>query len=94
MGVPVVTAPQASFTSRHGLSHLSNIGLTDLVGRDPAEYVEIAVGLAGDMARLAGLRAGLRTRMADSPLCDADRFARNLLDALRDVWRGWCRERS
>ena len=86
--------PGATFASRHGLSYLSSIGLADLVGRDLAQYVEIAVSLAGDMARLAGLRAGLRTRMADSPLCDADRFARNLVDALREVWRGWCRERS
>jgi protein O-GlcNAc transferase len=90
MGVPVVTCPGETFASRHGLSHLSNIGLTEAVGRDLAQYVEIAAGLAQDLPRLAALRAGLRPRMASSPLCDGDRFARNLLAALREAWRAWC----
>ena len=32
------------------------------------------------------LRAGLRERMAASPLCDGKRFATNLASLLRDVW--------
>jgi len=55
------------------------------------EYVEIAVGLAQDLPRLAQLRAALRPRMAASPLCDGHRFAANLMALLRNVWREWCR---
>jgi predicted O-linked N-acetylglucosamine transferase (SPINDLY family) len=90
MGVPVVTWPGKTFAGRHSLSHLSNVGLTETIARTPAEYVEIAAGLAHDLPRLARLRAELRPRMAASPLCDGPRFARNLEAALRAVWRRWC----
>ncbi len=77
MGVPVVTMPGETFASRHSLSHLTSVGLTELVARGPDGYVELAVSLAGDPARLAGLRSELRQRMALSPLCDGRRFARH-----------------
>ena len=77
MGVPVVTMPGETFASRHSLSHLTSVGLTELVARDPDGYVELALSLAGDPARLAGLRSELRQRMAYSPLCDGKRFARH-----------------
>jgi protein O-GlcNAc transferase len=89
MGVPVVTSPGETFASRHGLSHLANVGLTETVARDLDEYVELAVSLAGDLPRLAALRAGLRERMAASPLCDGKRFAANLMTLLRNIWQQW-----
>jgi predicted O-linked N-acetylglucosamine transferase (SPINDLY family) len=91
MGVPVVTCPGETFASRHGLSHLSNVGLAELIARDVGQYVDLAVGLAEDLPRLAALRAALRQRMACSPLCDGKRFAENLLRVLREVWREWVR---
>jgi predicted O-linked N-acetylglucosamine transferase (SPINDLY family) len=86
MGVPVITCPWETFASRHSLSHLSNVGLTETIARDVDEYVELAVSLAGDVPRLAALRAGLRQRMAASPLCDGKRFAGHLMSLLRGVW--------
>ena len=85
MGVPVVTCPGETFASRHSLSHLSNVGLTETIARDLDEYVELAVSLASDLPRLAALRAGLRQRMAASPLCDGKRFATNLMTMLHDL---------
>jgi protein O-GlcNAc transferase len=64
--------------------------LEESLARDPADYVERAVALAGDLPRLAALRAGLRQRVAESPLCDGKRFAGNLMMILRQVWRQWC----
>lgn len=92
MGVPVITCPGRTFASRHSLSHLSNAGLAELVARDREDYVAKAAALAQDLPRLADLRAGMRERVARSPLCDAPRFASNFQAALRDVWRRWCRE--
>ena len=60
MGVPVVTCPGETFASRHALSHLSNVGLTETIARDFEEYVEIAVALASDLPRLAAIRAAAR----------------------------------
>jgi protein O-GlcNAc transferase len=90
MGVPVITCPGETFASRHGLSYLSAVGFTETIARDLDEYVEMAVGLAGDLPRLRALRSSLRERMAGSPLCDGKRFAANLMALLREVWRQWC----
>jgi predicted O-linked N-acetylglucosamine transferase (SPINDLY family) len=85
MGVPAVTCPGETFASRHSLGHVSSVGLTETIARDLDDYVERAVALAGDPARLAALRSGLRERMAASPLCDGERFASHLTALLRDV---------
>ncbi len=89
MGVPVLTCPGETFAGRLGLTHLSNVGLPELIAGSLEDYVERAVSLAGDLPRLSGLRAGLRGRMAGSPLCDNKRFAANLMSLLRNVWRQW-----
>ncbi len=92
MGVPVMTCPGETFASRHSLSHLSNVGLTETIARDLDEYVELAVSLAGDLPRLATLRTGLRERMAASPLCDGKRFATDFLSLLHEVWERRARD--
>ena len=90
MGVPVITVPGETFASRHSLSHLSTIGLTELVARDQDNYVELAVGLANDTDRLAQLRATLREKMACSPTCDSKKFADCFTSIMRNIWRDWC----
>jgi protein O-GlcNAc transferase len=85
MGVPVVTCPGTTFASRHSLSHLTNVGLTETIAGTFDEYVELAVRLAGDLPRLAGIRARLREQMLASPLCDGRRFAANLMRVLREA---------
>ena len=90
MGVPVVTCPGETFAGRHSLSHLSNVGLAETIAADHLEYIEVARRLAEDLPHLAALRAGLRERMARSPLCDGERFGRHLMALLRDIWRERC----
>jgi len=90
MGLPVITLPRETFGSRHSLSYLSNIGLSELVASSVDHYVELAVDLANDTARLADMRSGLRSRILASPLCDRDRFTRNLSAALSTMWSRWC----
>jgi predicted O-linked N-acetylglucosamine transferase (SPINDLY family) len=89
MGVPVVSLRGETFASRHGLTHLSAVGLENLVARDPGEYVRIATELASDLPRLAELRAGLRGRVAASALCDGPRFACAFTKLMREVWHQW-----
>ena len=52
--------------SRHSLSYLSNIGLTDAITLDRTEYVR-TVRLGNDLSQLAQLRSGLRERIAQGP---------------------------
>ena len=90
MGVPVVTLVGQTSVSRAGWCQLSNLGLTELAGHTPAEFVRIAVELANDLPRLRELRSTLRRRMEQSPLMDAPRFAHNIETAYRTMWRTWC----
>lgn len=85
MGVPTVTLAGETMLARQGASMLGCVGLSDWVARDPAHYVELAARHAGDVERLAGLRAGLRAQAAASPLFDAQRFTEHLQDALRTM---------
>jgi predicted O-linked N-acetylglucosamine transferase (SPINDLY family) len=90
MGVPVVTLTGHTFCGRHSTSHLSNVGLEELVARDRSEYLDLATGLATDLPRLEAIRRSLRSRMTASPLCDGPRQTRNLEAAYRHMWRDWC----
>jgi predicted O-linked N-acetylglucosamine transferase (SPINDLY family) len=92
MGVPVITCPGSSFASRHTLTHLSNAGLGQFVARDFEHYVELAAEWAGDLPRLAALRAGMRAQVAASPLCDTKRFAANFQRVIRAAWHRWARQ--
>lgn len=91
MGVPVVTLRGDRHASRVGASLVTRVGLPELVAASAQEYVRIAADLAGDPGRLGELRAGLRQRVEQSPLCDAVGFTRTLEVALRQMWRIFCR---
>jgi len=90
MGLPVVALRGASFLSRAALSVLSAAGCAEWAGDDAAGYVEICRSLAADLPALAAIRAGLRARVAASPLTDAPGFARDVEAAYREMWRRWC----
>ncbi len=87
MGVLVVTRVGATAVGRAGLSQLVNLGLESLAAHTDDEFVRIAVALAGDLPRLASLRAGLRARMEHSPLMDGGRFARHVEAAYEQMWQ-------
>jgi predicted O-linked N-acetylglucosamine transferase (SPINDLY family) len=91
MGVPVVTMRGRTAVGRAGVSILSNVGLPELIADDVERYVDVAVALAGDRARLSELRRTLRDRMLASPLMDAAGYARGVEAAFRQAWRDWCR---
>jgi protein O-GlcNAc transferase len=90
MGVPVITLVGKTVVGRAGLSQLTNLGQPELIARDESQFVQIAAGVAGDLPRLAALRGSLRKKMEKSPLMDGGRFARNVEEAYRRMWRDWC----
>jgi protein O-GlcNAc transferase len=94
MGVPTITLRGDRFVGRVGESVLTTLGLAELVAGNPGDYLATASALAGDVGRLAALRAGLRQRLTASPLCDAEGFARDLEAAYRAMWLAGGRSRS
>jgi protein O-GlcNAc transferase len=89
MGVPVIVLAGAVHMSRVGVSLLHAVGLDDLAAQNPGQYVQTAVNLARDIDRLGALRAGLRARLAASPLMDAAGFAKDMEMAYRQIWLTW-----
>ena len=89
MGVPVITLGGERFCSRHSLTHLTILGLTETIAADAETYITTALILAENLDHLAAMRSSLRPRMAASPLCNGVKFTRNLEAAYRSMWQAW-----
>jgi protein O-GlcNAc transferase len=90
MGVPTVTFAGETFAGRHSSTHLIAAGLSDFCTDSIEAYVDLAVRWTKRPHELAALRAGLRQRVATSPLSDHVRFGGHLDAALRRLWQDWC----
>ena len=90
MGVPVVSLAGHTAVGRGGVSILSNVGLPELIARDPSEYVSIVGQLCSQRGRLRQLRSGLREQMSRSPLMDERQFAADIEGLYRVMWERWC----
>ena len=77
--------------ARVGASLLHAAGCDEFLASTPAQFAEIAAGLANDHARLAARRSGLRARLSASPLLDQQGYATRFHAALRECWREHCR---
>ncbi|MCB1908464.1 MAG: tetratricopeptide repeat protein [Rhodocyclaceae bacterium] len=93
MGVPTLGLRGDRFISHQGEMLLHALGLDHWIAPDRTAYVARAVALAGQLDELAALRVGLRDRLIASQLCDGARFAGQLEQAWRGMWRVWCESR-
>lgn len=90
MGVPVVTLTGDTLVSRWTASMLDAVQLGHLATATPDGYIAAAAELASDVPGLADLRAGLRARVAASPLCDGRGRTRQIERLYRTFWRRAC----
>lgn len=86
MGVPTLTLAGDTLLSRQGASLMTCAGLPDWVAEDHRDFVARAVQNAADLDALSRLRAGLRARVAQSPLFDAAAFTTALQRLFRHLW--------
>ena len=94
MGIPFIAKAGDRHSARVGASLLKSVGLDEFIANSDDEYVQKAVGLAQDREKLSEIKRTLRQRMLDSPLCDAEGFARKFEAALRQMWSKWCQEKT
>lgn len=85
-GLPVLTCAGGSFAARVGASLLRSVGLAELVTDDLQHYVQTALTLAREPARLSQLRERLCSTGRGAPLFDTARFCRHLEQAYRLMW--------
>jgi predicted O-linked N-acetylglucosamine transferase (SPINDLY family) len=93
MGVPTLTIAGATSMARAGAGILANIGLDGFTAANAADFVAKGIYWANHLTELAGLRAGLRTRLTLAPCGQPDLIAAHLEGALRHMWRQWCAAR-
>ncbi len=85
-GLPVLTCAGGAFPARVAASVLHAVGLPELVTQSLAEYEQLALALARDPERLAGIRAKLLRNRGTEPLFDTARFTRDLESAYSSMW--------
>jgi predicted O-linked N-acetylglucosamine transferase (SPINDLY family) len=90
MGIPVVTFPGRTISSRLASASLSAAGLRDFVARDLDDYVDLVVAKASNFAALALLRSTLRGLVANSAFGDPMQYSRVVEQAYRKMWQRWC----
>ncbi len=86
-GIPVLTLVGNRFLSRAGWSVMNAARMPEFAAKSPEQLIEIAVGLAADLPKLASLRANMREHLRATPLFDQVHFTRNLEQAYRDMWQ-------
>lgn len=86
-GLPVLTRLGRAFPGRVAASLLTAAGLPELIAADAAEYEALAIALAEDPARLAGLRQRLAAQKGACALFDCERYTRKLEAAFEAMWR-------
>ena len=87
MGVPVVTCAGPTFAGRHSVTHLTNSGNADWVTYSWVDYKAKVIELTSDVQNLQKIRATLRKKLLESPLCNGARFAAHLSMAFREMWK-------
>lgn len=91
MGVPTITLLGELAFSRFSGSFLKAAGLNKFVCKSKKEVLKVAKYFAdkNHFSELNDLRLNLREQMLKSPLCDADRFAKNFVVAMREIWNSF-----
>ncbi len=85
-GVPIVTKIGRQFAARVCASILTAAGLPEMITKSEAEYEQLALDLATDRERLAGIRAKLAGNRLAKPMFDTPRFTRDLESQLETVF--------
>lgn len=88
MGAPCVSLKGPAPYERLSWSVLSNVGLPELCADTLEGYIETAVSLGSDPARIAELRATMRDRLRASPLGQNTAWAADFYDAVERAVRG------
>lgn len=88
MGLPVITCPGSTFTSRVAGSLLHAAGVTELAVASLREYESLALKLASESATLQDLKGKLQAKDMLA-LFDTTTFTVQLEEAYQHMWQRW-----
>ena len=87
MGLPILTTPGDSFSSRMATSLLTTIGVPELIAPTREDYEQTAGELAQNPDRLAAIKKKIEERRSTSPLFDMELYTKNLEAGYRAITR-------
>lgn len=90
MGVPVLTLIGDNFCGRMGASAMSHLAMPEWIADSHDDFIAKATTLAADRDGLLAIKAGLRQRMLESPLCDEKGFGADMGEILETMWIDYC----
>ena len=85
-GLPVLTRIGESFAGRVAASLLNAVHLPELITSSQDEYEALAIELAADPEKLAGIKLKLENNRLSTPLFDSDLFARHIEVAYLEMY--------
>jgi predicted O-linked N-acetylglucosamine transferase (SPINDLY family) len=89
-GLPVMTCMGQTFAGRVASSLLRAINLPELITTSLEDYETLALKLATEADRLAGLKDKLVCNRLTTPLFDIARSTRQIEAAYSQMWEIWC----
>ena len=89
MGVPVLTLSGRSFAARVCGSLVRSAGLGELVTEKPQDFVDQAVAIGRDRARLEGYKAKLKANRDTCTLFDMENLVKGLEAAYARMWQAF-----
>ena len=89
-GVPVLTLSGDTFYARLGASVVAPAGFPDLVAQSGQDYVDKAIALSSDAARMQALRERVPAGFAAAPYRDEAGMTRRLESVYRAMFSRWC----
>jgi predicted O-linked N-acetylglucosamine transferase (SPINDLY family) len=93
-GVPVLTFRGDRWAARQSTSILTEANLEEFIAANREDYIELAVALArasDTPARLTEVRRTMRSRIAQSSVCDTAALARRMEELYRRIFDDWSR---
>lgn len=90
MGVPTLTITGSTLPERTSETILRHVNLSEFIARDAGDFIQKGKLLAGDIAHLAILRAGMRERIRNSAISQPALISAGLEQGLRTIWQRWC----
>jgi protein O-GlcNAc transferase len=86
-GLPVLTCTGETFSARVCTSHLTLLGLPELIADSADRYGQRARALAGDTKQLSAIRTKLLAARSSAPLFRSETIVRELERACLEMWR-------
>ena len=90
-GLPVVALKGAHFASRVSSSILAAAGVPELVTESIRTYIDLAVELGSNKARLKALRYKILRNHSCAPLFDTTQMVRFIETAYEEMWANYCK---